>query len=109
LNVAHKVIDLALAEKRHNKVPGAHDRERKGFQNVLDAGFIDTWRKQNEGVTAYSFWTYKFKSREKNQGWRLDYWVVSKDFFGTLGETFIRSEVVGSDHVPIGLLLAVPK
>ncbi len=106
LNVAHNEIDLALASKRKNKVPGFCDQEREGFSNVLKSGFIDVFRKRNPDTVNYTFWTYKFQSREKNFGWRLDYWVVSKDFYDKVGEDFIRSDQwSASDHVPIGLLL----
>jgi len=105
LNVAHNEIDLATPEKRKNKVPGFCDEERTGFSNVLAAGFIDSWRARNPGHQDFTFWNNKKISREKNLGWRLDYWVVSQEFYPKLGEIFVRKTELCSDHVPVGLLI----
>lgn len=102
-----------MPSKRHNKVPGFTDIERRGFDNILKAGFTDIFRSRNPDQIAYTFWTYKFQSRQKNNGWRLDYWVASKDMVPKLGPDFIRSSVYGdkggSDHCPIGILLNTSK
>jgi len=106
LNVSHNEIDLALPKKRRNKVPGFCDSEREGFSNILESGFIDVFRKRNPDTVNYTYWGYKFQSRQKNLGWRLDYWVVSKSFYDKIGDDFIRGDQwKASDHVPLGILL----
>lgn len=105
LNVAHTDYDLAKPDERRNKVPGACDEERAGLDNAIAAGFVDVWRKQHATDQHFTFWTYKFQAREKNIGWRLDYWLATGGLDAKLGDTFIRSKALGSDHVPIGVLV----
>jgi exodeoxyribonuclease III len=105
LNVAHTDYDLAKPDERRNKVPGACDEERAGLDKAIAAGFVDVWRKQHATDQHFTFWTYKFQAREKNIGWRLDYWLATGGLDAKLGDTFIRSKAVGSDHVPIGVLV----
>lgn len=105
LNVAHTDFDLAKPDERRNKVPGACDEERAGLDNALKAGFVDVWRKQHPTAQHFTFWTYKFEARAKNIGWRLDYWLASHGLDAKLGDVFIRSTAVGSDHVPLGILV----
>lgn len=105
LNVAHKEIDLKNPKtNRHNA--GFTDEERQCFTRLLDAGFIDTFRyfyPDKEGV--YSWWSYMFKAREKNAGWRIDYFVVSDCLKDRLADAGIHTQVLGSDHCPVELVL----
>lgn len=108
LNVAHTDWDLALPDSRRDKVPGAHSDERASFaQTLADLDLVDLWREQHSEPRDqhFTFWSYKFQARAKNNGWRIDYFAVSRKLAAQLGDVFIRSNVVGSDHVPLGLLL----
>ena len=102
LNVAHNEIDLKnpTANRRN---AGFSDEERAKFQALLDAGFIDTFRYLYPEEVAYSWWSYRFKAREKNIGWRIDYFVVSKDLKDKLIDVKIHSNIMGSDHCPVSL------
>ena len=105
LNVAHKEIDLKNP-KTNRKNAGFTDEERQKFTELLDAGFIDTFRyfyPDQEGV--YSWWSYRFKAREKNAGWRIDYFCVSECLKDRLQDAQILTNVMGSDHCPIVLEL----
>ncbi len=105
LNVAHNDIDLKNP-KTNRKNAGFTMEERNCFSNLLEAGFIDTFRHfypQKEGC--YTWWSYMFKAREKNAGWRIDYFVVSKDLEDKLEDAAIHSEIYGSDHCPVELTL----
>ncbi|MDO4770780.1 exodeoxyribonuclease III [Porphyromonas sp.] len=105
LNVAHKEIDLKNP-KTNRRNPGFTDEERGKFQNLLDAGFTDTFRffyPDLEG--AYSWWSYRFKSREKNTGWRIDYFLTSDRLQSRLESAKIHSDIYGSDHCPVELIL----
>ncbi|XP_013416767.1 DNA-(apurinic or apyrimidinic site) lyase isoform X2 [Lingula anatina] len=108
LNVAHKAIDLANPKSNYNKTPGYTQAEIDGLSKLLDKGFVDSFRHLYPDVTgAYSFWTYMGNARSKNVGWRLDYFLISKKLLPSLCDSLIRKEVMGSDHCPIALLLAV--
>ena len=103
LNVAHKEIDLKNP-KTNRKNAGFTDEEREKMTVLLDSGFTDTYRHfypDTEGV--YSWWSYRFKSREKNAGWRIDYFITSKSIDDKLTDAKIHTEVFGSDHCPIEL------
>ena len=103
LNVAHREIDLKNPKTNH-KNAGFTDEERGKFQNVIDAGFIDTFRyfyPELEG--AYSWWSYRFQAREKNVGWRIDYFCVSEELKERMRGAKILTEIYGSDHCPIQL------
>ena len=103
LNVAHNEIDLKNP-KNNSKNPGFSDEERGKFTSFLGSGFIDTYRHfypDKEG--AYSWWSYRFKARENNAGWRIDYFCVSKRLQERLLGADIHSEVLGSDHCPVEL------
>lgn len=103
LNVAHREIDLKNPKTNH-KNAGFTDEERGKFQNIIDAGFIDTFRyfyPELEG--AYSWWSYRFQAREKNVGWRIDYFCVSEELKERLRGAKILTEIYGSDHCPIQL------
>ena len=103
LNVAHQEIDLKNP-KNNRKNPGFSDEEREKFQNLLDSGFIDTFRyKYPEKEGAYSWWSYRFKAREKNAGWRIDYYIISNDIKQNLIDTTIHNDILGSDHCPISI------
>ena len=103
LNVAHEEIDLKNpAANRGN--PGFSDEERAKFSQLLEAGFTDTFRKRNPGLTgAYSWWSYRFHARDTNAGWRIDYVLVSDRFFPQVQSAPIYDEIYGSDHCPVGL------
>lgn len=103
LNVAHKEIDLKNP-KTNRKNAGFTDEEREKFSVLLENGFIDTYRHfypEQEGI--YSWWSYRFKAREKNAGWRIDYFVVSECLKERLVDAKIHTEVFGSDHCPVEL------
>ncbi len=105
LNVAHKEIDLKNP-KTNRQNAGFTDEERDCFCKILEAGFIDTFRYfYPEQKEIYSWWSYMFKSREKNAGWRIDYFVVSKALEDRLQDAVIHTEVLGSDHCPVSLEL----
>ncbi len=103
LNVAHEEIDLKNPKTNHHSA-GFTDEERQCFTNVLNAGYIDTFRHFYPDQTeAYSWWSYRFHAREKNVGWRIDAFVVSEKLKDRLQDAKIYREVMGSDHCPIGL------
>ena len=105
LNVAHKEIDLKNP-KINRKNAGFTDEERNKFTELLDSGFIDTYRyfyPDREGI--YSWWSYRFKAREKNAGWRIDYFCASEDMKDNLVSADIHTEILGSDHCPIELVV----
>ena len=103
LNVAHQEIDLKNpASNRGNA--GFSDQERQSFTKLLEAGFTDTFRYLNPELTgAYTWWSYMFRAREKNAGWRIDYFLVSNRIADRVTAAPIYSEVFGSDHCPVGL------
>lgn len=105
LNVAHKEIDLKNPKtNRHNA--GFTDEERNAFTNLLEQGFVDTFRYfYPERTEIYSWWSYRFKAREKNAGWRIDYFVVSECLKEKLMSADIHTQVFGSDHCPVELVL----
>lgn len=103
MNVAHKEIDLKNP-KTNRKNAGFTDEEREKFTQLLSAGFTDTFRSlhpDEEG--AYSWWSYRFRAREKNAGWRIDYFVVSNRIAGDIKSANIHNEIFGSDHCPVEL------
>lgn len=104
LNVAHKEIDLANP-KSNRKNAGFTDEERAGFDNIVKAGFIDTFREFNKEGGNYSWWTYMFNARANNVGWRIDYFCLSESLRPQLKDAFILPKVMGSDHCPVGIIL----
>ncbi|CAI5738842.1 unnamed protein product [Hyaloperonospora brassicae] len=104
LNVAHHEIDIHNP-KGNRKSAGFTDEERQSFTEILDCGFIDTFRHLHPEKVEYSYFGYRQNMRAKNKGWRLDYFVVSKALMPNVRSSFIRQSVVGSDHLPIGLEL----
>ena len=105
LNVAHKEIDLKNP-KTNRKNAGFTDEERGKFNDFLASGFIDTYRFFNPDKTdIYSWWSYRFKAREKNAGWRIDYFCASKKIEDRLISADIHTEILGSDHCPVELVI----
>ena len=105
LNVAHREIDLKNP-KSNRKNAGFTDEEREGFQQLLDAGFVDTFRHFYPDQTdIYSWWSYRFRAREKNAGWRIDYFVVSEALRPQLVSAAIHTEIFGSDHCPVEVVI----
>lgn len=103
LNVAHKDIDLKNPSSNHHN-PGFTDEEREKFGTLLESGFTDSFRyKYPDLEGAYSWWSYRFHAREKNAGWRIDYFLVSEDAEEKIVDAKIHSEIMGSDHCPIEL------
>ena len=103
MNVAHEQIDLKNPATNHFN-PGFSDEEREKFTELLDAGFIDTFRSLYPDRTdAYSWWSYRAAARQRNVGWRIDYFVVSERLRGNIKDAYILPEVMGSDHCPVGL------
>ena len=108
LNVAHKEIDLKNP-KSNRKNPGFTDEERACFSHLLENGFIDTFRYfYPDMADIYSWWSYRFHAREKNAGWRIDYFIVSESLSGNLVDAKIHNEIYGSDHCPVELILDLP-
>lgn len=103
LNVAHREIDIKNPKSnRHN--PGFTDEERGKFSDLLSAGFTDSFRHLYPDKTdAYSWWSYRFKARERNAGWRIDYFVVSTSVADGIKEATIHSDILGSDHCPVSV------
>lgn len=105
LNVAHKEIDLKNP-KTNRKNAGFTDEERSKFTDLMEAGFTDTFRHFYPDLEgAYSWWSYRFHAREKNAGWRIDYFLTSKALNASLKDAVIYKEILGSDHCPIGLMI----
>ena len=103
LNVAHKEIDLKNPKANRGN-PGFSDEERGKFSELLESGFTDSFRYLYPDLTdAYSWWSYRFKAREKNAGWRIDYFVVSSRIAEKIKEAKIHTEIFGSDHCPVEL------
>ena len=102
LNVAHEEIDLKNDKTNHGN-SGFTDEEREKMTKLLESGFIDTYRYLYPEAETYSWWSYMFKAREKNAGWRIDYFLVSDDLKDHIDDALIYTDVYGSDHCPVGL------
>ena len=102
LNVAHEEIDLKNPKSNHQSA-GFSDEERGKFTKLLESGFCDSFRALYPDRVMYTWWSYMFKSREKNVGWRIDYFVVSKRLMDKVKDSIIYNEIMGSDHCPVGL------
>jgi exodeoxyribonuclease III len=105
LNVAHTELDLANPKPNRGK-KGFTDEERKGFQNLMDAGFVDTFRLFTQGNGHYSWWSHFANSRARNIGWRIDYFLVSAALRESVKAAEIHSEMMGSDHCPVSITLS---
>ena len=107
LNVAHKEIDLKNPKTNRGNA-GFTDEERQKMTELLDAGFVDTFRYlYPEKENSYSWWSYMGRAREKNVGWRIDYFIASKDIENKIIEASIYPEIMGSDHCPVGLEIRI--
>jgi exodeoxyribonuclease-3 len=105
LNVAHEEIDLKNP-KTNRKNPGFTDEEREKMTALLAAGFADSFRRLHPDTVQYSWWSYRMKARERNVGWRIDYFIVSERLLERVQAAEIYDQVTGSDHCPVGLVLA---
>lgn len=105
LNVAHEPIDLARPDENYNKTAGYTQVEIDGFKNFLGLGLVDTYRKLNGDKIQYSYWSMRFRAREKNLGWRIDYFLVSERLMPRVKDAFILDQVMGSDHCPVGIVV----
>ena len=108
LNVAHEEIDLKNPKTNHRSA-GFSDEEREKFSALLASGFADSFRTLYPDRVAYTWWSYMMKAREKNIGWRIDYFVVSERLMPRVMDSLIYADVMGSDHCPVGLLLEEKK
>ncbi|MCH7771574.1 MAG: exodeoxyribonuclease III, partial [Bacteroidetes bacterium] len=104
VNTAHKEIDLARP-KPNEKISGFLPQEREWIDKLLEAGFIDTFRKFNQKPEQYTWWDMMTRARERNVGWRIDYFFISENLRDNLKNAFILPEVMGSDHCPVGIEL----
>ena len=105
LNVAHKEIDLKNP-KTNLKTAGYTKEERDSFEKLLkDANLIDTYRFLNPDKVEYSYWSYRFNSRSKNVGWRIDYFLINEKYIKNIKKSLILTEIMGSDHAPVKLVL----
>lgn len=103
MNVAHNEIDLKNPDTNHGN-PGFSDQEREKFSELLDSGFTDTFRRLHPDTRdAYSWWSYRTAARERNVGWRIDYFLCSDRIADRIDRAYICSEIYGSDHCPVGL------
>ena len=106
LNVAHEEIDLKNPKTNHFSA-GFSDEERGKFTELLEAGFKDTFRSLYPEEVKYSWWSYMYGARAKNVGWRIDYFVVSDRIIDKVKDSFILNEIMGSDHCPVGIEIAL--
>ena len=105
LNVAHNEIDLKNPKTNH-KNPGFSDEERGKMTELLQAGFVDSFRHfYPDKEDVYTWWSYRFRAREKNIGWRIDYFIVSQELRDKMSDAVIYDKILGSDHCPVGLIL----
>lgn len=104
-NVAHHPIDLARPKENYNKAAGYMQEEIDGMNHFVQNGLVDTFRTLNPEQVKYSWWSYRAGAREKNVGWRIDYFLVSQSFLSEVQEAFILNDVYGSDHCPVGIQL----
>lgn len=107
LNVAHQDIDIARPKANYNKTSGYTQTEIDGINNLLNAGFIDTFRVFYPDEVKYSWWNYKFNARARNVGWRIDYFLVSEQLKSRLRNAEIHNEYLGSDHCPVSIELGL--
>lgn len=106
MNVAHEEIDLKNPKTNHQNA-GFTDQERDKMTTLLDSGFVDTFRLLHPDEVTYSWWSYRFKAREKNAGWRIDYFLTSQRLSDNIASATIHNDVFGSDHCPVGLELTI--
>jgi len=106
-NVAHQPIDLKNDKSNYNKTAGYTQIEIDGMTHLLEAGFIDIYRHLHPNDVAYTYWSYRFNSRAKNTGWRIDYFLISKSLLQNVSSATILSDYLGSDHCPIALEITI--
>ena len=104
MNVAHEEIDLKNPDTNHFNA-GFSDEERGKMTELLGSGFTDSWRFQHPEEAKYSWWSYRMAARERNVGWRIDYFLVSDGMRDSIVSTEIHNEIYGSDHCPVELVL----
>ena len=102
-NVAHQSIDIARPKANYNKSAGYTQKEIDGFSSFMDHGFVDTFRYKYPDEVKYSWWSYRAGAREKNIGWRIDYFIVSQSLLQKVKDAFILNDFLGSDHCPLGI------
>ena len=107
LNVAHEEIDLKNP-KSNRKNAGFTDEEREKFSTLLGCGYIDTFRHLYPEQVTYSWWSYRFQARQKNAGWRIDYFVTSERLAANIADAKIHTDIMGSDHCPVELEINLP-
>jgi exodeoxyribonuclease-3 len=105
LNVAHQAIDLARPKENYNKAAGYMQEEIDGLNRFVEAGLVDTFRNANPEQAKYSWWSYRAGAREKNVGWRIDYFLASQLFLNRISATEIYNDIFGSDHCPVGITI----
>ena len=106
MNVAHEEIDLKNPATNHFNA-GFSDEERAKMTELLGAGFVDSWRFQHPEEVKYSWWSYRMRARERNVGWRIDYFLVSENYKEHIVSTDILNDIFGSDHCPVELVLSI--
>jgi exodeoxyribonuclease-3 len=104
-NVAHKAIDLARPKENYNKAAGYMQEEIDGMDAFTQNGLVDAFRHFHEDQVKYTWWSYRAGAREKNVGWRIDYFLVSESYISKLNDAFILNEILGSDHCPVGITI----
>lgn len=102
-NVAHKAIDLARPKENYNKAAGYMQEEIDGMDAFTSNGLVDTFRLIHGDTVKYTWWSYRGGARERNVGWRIDYFLVSESYAAKIKDAFILNEVMGSDHCPVGI------
>jgi exodeoxyribonuclease-3 len=103
LNVAHQPIDLKHPKSNYNKTSGYTQKEIDGLSNILNEGYIDSFRFQHPETVAYSYWSFRMNARANNVGWRIDYFLVSDQLKDKIKSSFILKKYEGSDHCPVGI------
>jgi exodeoxyribonuclease-3 len=106
-NVAHKPLDLSRPKENYNKAAGYMQEEIDGMEAFVANGWVDTFRYMHPDKAKYSWWSYRAGARQNNIGWRIDYFLMSNKLLPTLKEATIHNEVLGSDHCPVGIELAL--
>jgi len=102
-NVAHQAIDLARPKENYNKSAGYMQEEIDGMNQFVENGLVDSFRFFHPDTIKYTWWSYRAGARQKNVGWRIDYFLVSEQFIPTVKDAFILNDVLGSDHCPVGI------
>ena len=105
LNVVHTEMDIKNHKSNYNKSPGYTQKEIDGLEAFLNGGFTDTFRALHPEEIKYSWWSYRFNSREKNTGWRLDYFLTSDRILNKVKTAEIHNDIFGSDHCPVSITL----